>query len=372
MCTQQSKHQTQQHSKRLAKQKQKRKQKRKGKDKGRKSRLMKSLYRLLYLHNRYRSNGVQLASFSTQRNRSSILIQATLLIYTLFKIDDVHAVGKRHIEWLVEQWLAQGLSPGVIQNRFSILNTFCKWIGKNGMAGRLSDYVDDARLVTRHLVTNVDKSWSGQGVDIRAKLDEIYAIDERVGKMLEVMWAFGLRAAEAWQFHPRTNVHGAYIAVRFGPKNGKARIVDVETDDQRRLLEELIPLVNRTTGSLIPDAYSKIQWKHHFYRVCRQCGIARDLALTPHGLRHEYANYIYHKMTGRPSPVRSKDQIENSVEVDPETDQWARVEISNRLGHSRTSIVGAYIGSPQGKQKCVDHVCEDETEEEVEPSPSET
>ena len=80
------------------------------------------------------------------------------------------------------------------------------------------------------------------------------------------------------------------------------------------------------------------QVKNHYYHVLRSCRITRVDGLTGHGLRHGYANDRYQQLAGQPSPVRS------GTTSDPDTDQAARLEVAEELGHSRESVTTHYLG----------------------------
>src|SRR3990167_10705478 len=94
-------------------------------------------------------------------------------------------------------WEAKGLSASTIQNRISIFRVFAEWIGKTGMIRDSENYVKNSRSVERHLVTNLDKTWSGQQQTLSEKLEMIQKQDMFVALQLELQRAFGLRMKEA-------------------------------------------------------------------------------------------------------------------------------------------------------------------------------
>jgi len=57
-----------------------------------------------------------------------------------------------------------------------------------------------------------------------------------------------------------------------------------------------------------------------------------------HGLRHAFANDLYEKMTGAPSPVRGATHK-------PPQDKPARQGIARSLGHGRQRVSSMYLGS---------------------------
>ena len=114
--------------------------------------------------------------------------------------------------------------------------------------------------------------------------------------------AFGLRMREAalLKFHAADK--GAYLAVNWGTKGGRDRVIPIETDYQH--------------------------------------GISRKKGITSHSLGHERLNEIYHHITGQLSPVKNQ----NHQKVNASLDQLARQEIAEVAGHCCPSIASAYVG----------------------------
>jgi len=74
--------------------------------------------------------------------------------------------------------------------------------------------------------------------------------------------------------------------------------------------------------------------------VLEKFGLTRkSLGITSHGLRHQYAIKGYRDKTGVPPPVQGGTKIDNQL------DKRARLEIAEELGHSRTQVTNAYLGS---------------------------
>ena len=63
-----------------------------------------------------------------------------------------------------------------------------------------------------------------------------------------------------------------------------------------------------------------------------------ELGVTPHGLRHEYADDRYTAAAGVAPPVRGGST------PDAATDERARLEVAEELGHSKVQIASAYLG----------------------------
>lgn len=287
------------------------------------------------------ADGAGRVGFATSRARAEVLLQAFRALHDLgFKIRRPQNLGSRHVQALVAHWEAQALSPSTMQKRFSIVRVFCSWIGKPGMLGALESYVSNPQVVQRSYVATRDKSWTAQQVDIRAKIEEAFTHDAHVGVQLLLQWAFMLRAKEAWLLQPRLADQGAVLAVNWGTKGGRERVVPIRAAWQRTILEFAKGYANDANGSLIPASRTLQNWKCRFYRVCRRCGIAQKTGVVPHGLRHQGANDLYEQLTGAASPVREAATVEVAAWVD----RLARLVVAETLGHSRQQISSAYLG----------------------------
>lgn len=287
------------------------------------------------------ADGAGRVGFATSRARAEVLLQAFRALHELgFLIRRPENLGNRHVQALVAQWEAQGLSASTMQKRFSIVRVFCGWIDKPGMLGELESYVSNPEVVRRTYVATQDKSWTASNVDIRAKIEEVFTRDPHAGVQLLLQWAFMLRAKEAWLLQPKLADQGAVLAVNWGTKGGRHRVVPIREAWQRTILEFAKGYANDVNGSMIPATFSLKTWKCRFYRVCRRCGISQEAGLVPHGLRHQGANDLYEELTGVASPVREAAPAEVAAWLD----RLARSIVAETLGHSREQITSAYCG----------------------------
>ncbi|EQD27031.1 integrase, partial [mine drainage metagenome] len=112
----------------------------------------------------------------------------------------------------------------------------------------------------------------------------------------------------------------------------------IRTSEQRELLERAKTFC-LTPSSSASDPQRKLhQWKNHYYQVVRSCGITRKNGITSHGLRHNYANDRYRRLTDSDSPVRGGSP------VDRDMDRAARQVVAEELGHSRVGVTTHYLG----------------------------
>ena len=207
----------------------------------------------------------------------------------------------------------------------------------------------------RHCVAQWDKTWSGQQKNLAEILTALHTQDQHVALQLELQRAFGLRMREAALLKVHAADKGAYLAVNWGTKGGRDRVIPIETDDQRDVFQRAKSLITHKRHSLIPENYNFKQWKNHYYYVCHQHGISRKDGITSHGLRHERLNEIYQNITGQASPVKNNNGPKNTVPSS--LDQLARQEIAEVAGHCRQSIASAYVGGQITLKETISNNC---------------
>lgn len=291
-------------------------------------------------HGHLSYDGTKRISFGTARSRSAILRQGFEYLATVDMCPrKPHNFKPKHMAKLVAHWEEQSLAASTLQLRYSTFSTFCAWINKRGMLGDIARYLKNPDAAKRSYVATEDKSWSTKGVDILQKIAEVEAVDPRVAIHLKLEHAFGLRLQESVTLHPKEADHRSCLFVNWGTKGGRDRLVRIETDYQRQILDEAKHFANRSTGSLVPDTFKRCSWIRYVYRVLNECGVGRKHGIVPHGLRHQCANDMYEKLTGNKSPARG-----GQTPVDKQVDDNARLIVAEHLGHSRKQISGAYLG----------------------------
>jgi integrase len=308
-----------------------------------------SLNALLKQHNKVSASGTKAVGYATTDARREILeIGFKRLEQLGYHLKDVRSFREKHLYVLARDWEQTGKSPSTIQNRISVFRTFAGWIGKTGMVRDSECYVENPDSVARSTIAKKDKTWTGNEVNPTDKIAEVRQLDPYVAMQLALQHAFGLRMKEAALLKPHGADRKTYLNVNWGTKGGRARKVDIETPDQREILEQAKQLAAGKLDSMIPAGMDYKQWRNHYYYVCKQAGITRKDGITSHGLRHEKFNMgIYEAITGEKSPIRGGDP----TKIDPELDRFARQEIAEAAGHCRQSISKHYIGEfeKQGK-----------------------
>lgn len=257
------------------------------------------------------------------------------------RIQNLLNIDQRHIKAVTDSWTAAKLAASTIQTRVSILKWLAAGLGKRGMVMDMSYYGIADEAVKRIYVAQEDKSWSGHAVLSSEKISDATALDEWVGNQMNLMKVFGLRVQEAVMLNPERADHGESLCVEAGTKGGRTRIVPIRTQEQRKVLDAAKVLAQRSPrGSMCPPDKKVDQAIRRIYYIADKLGITKqNLGVTPHGLRHQYANDRYEEISGNPSAVRGGKAI-----VDRALDEKARRQVSQDLGHARLNITAAYTG----------------------------
>lgn len=317
-------------------------------------------------------------SHRTQEERRNILFRIfKLLRDASFKFAP-YKIGGRHIEFLMRYWTAapkveeelkkrgsklralqSPLMPSTIQSMLSTLRTYCEWINKPGMVRSAEHYVDKS-LVRRNSNTTRDRTWSGANVDPADIVAKVTQADPVVGLQLEVMLAYGLRRKEAVMFCPTRACVPAYalpddetstqylsfLEVKRGTKGGRVRYVALRSETHKSVYERALKAAPHEGSHIGYPGKTLKQALDRFSNVLRKYGVTKkQLGVTPHGLRHEFASDLYYELTDALPPVKGRHP-----HLAREVMEAAYREVAHQLGHGRPQISGAYLGKPEGSQ----------------------
>ena len=134
-------------------------------------------------------------SYATQADREHILdLIADQLHEMGFRHMNAHSLKPKHVEKLVERWLAEELSPGTIKNRMSALRWWAEKIGKENIIARSNAAYG---IPDRVYVTNISKA---KELDMD-KLKQIPDLFIHMSLCLQAL--FGLRRAESIKIVPQ-------------------------------------------------------------------------------------------------------------------------------------------------------------------------
>jgi len=263
-----------------------------------------------------------------------------------YKIQRASNFAPRHVEALMKSWSDKGLSIGELHGRLSAMNILLEYLGKGDHVKRVQDYFPD-RDMTRVQIAQENRSWEARDVDAEEIIEKAREKEERFACILALQHRFGLRAKEAIEMRPEraySDGGGDAILVIEGTKGGRPRIVPITTEAQRKTIEWACELACRTKSGRMRwpgDSWVKSQAKY-YYRCNAWLGITKkELGVTPHGLRHEFAQTVYRRKTGKPTPIEggALGQIRREEHAEA-----SRV-VSQQLGHGRIDVAGTYYGS---------------------------
>lgn len=295
------------------------------------------------------SDNRKVASHQTHNKRSQILFASFKELREMgYKLDEPANLKPKHIQALVKLWEDDGQSPATIQNKISVFRVFTTWIGKQGMIQSAESLVKTPGAATRSYVATEPKGWTANGVSLDV-IGRVEQFDDRVGVQLRLCFIFGLRMQEAIELKPHRADKGDYFVVTDGTKGGRARVVPINTQEKRDLLEQCKKLVGFAKNAYMGDPeHTLAQNKRRFYYVIEKfCITKENFGVTAHGLRHEYVNQRYEELAGDKSPVEGGAIAREN----PELDYAVRTVIAEEIGHTRPAIVSCYSGSRRTVKK---------------------
>ncbi|WP_256081962.1 integrase domain-containing protein [Massilia sp. YIM B04103] len=328
-------------------------------------------------HNDVHASRSKIISYNTRQARRQGLFRIFVLLRQLGYRPKPKNLSERHIRALLAYWTAQPapdacqpalvnhaprlnapFSAAYIQQQLSFLRVFAGWIGKAGLVREASFYGVDPALVARTYTAQSDKSWAGNGVDAGAVLEQVRRIDVHVAAQLCLMIAFGLRRKEAVMFspaaaevpadalptnHPAGERYVCFLQIKRGTKGGHLRYAAVRTEAQREALELARQLAPEPDDHIGRPGLSLKQSLDLFSNVVRQVGLTKkELGVTPHGLRHQFAGDLYFDIAQLKAPVQGGE-----MDADPHALKEAYRQVAEQLGHHRPQISNAYLGSPR-------------------------
>ena len=231
-------------------------------------------------------------SYATQADREHILdLIADQLHEMGFRHMNAQSLKPKHVEKLVERWLAEELSPGTIKNRMSALRWWAEKIGKENIIARTNAAYG---IPDRVYVTNISKA---KELD----MDQLKQIPRSLHPHV------ALPAGTVWpapggvdQDRPGSGPIGAidWCSRLPGPRaGGNARFPSAprssDNSSTRRRRSPKARVWWRPRYNTYRD-YLK-----HFRSECERVGIHGF-----HGHRHFYAQMRYQELTGWECPAR--------------------------------------------------------------------
>jgi integrase len=313
------------------------------------------LNRLLNLHNWRHSTKHKGVSHKTVSERARFLHSLFEWLRNNetkeYKLDP-RSLSGRHIDFILARWQADAkagrMTPATIQTYFSFLKTFTGWIGRPTVMKPIGSYFDDPKLYQRSYIATTDKSWTAAGVSAADQIRDAIRMDRHVAAALMLMAAFGLRFKEACMFRPHQDIVECppesgmvtyYLDTHRGTKGGRDRFIPIVSGAQREAIRFAKSVAMRVNDSVSDPRHDLKQALRRTRYVMERLGITkRDLGVTPHGLRHQYAGERYECLSGAAPPVAGGNEIDKAL------DKGTRLTVAEELGHGRAQITNAYLG----------------------------
>lgn len=317
------------------------------------AKLKLEIQQLLDKHNKKRSDKEGICSLTTQKHRREIIrLSIAQLWEDGYQLETVTSLKGKHIEHLMGRWDQAGLSASMLHTRLSVLRTLSKWLRKPEICKDLGYYLNQERT-HRSTVAVRNLAWEAKGIDVDAAIRTASDMNERFGLMLATQRAFGLRAREVMEFRPLEAVidDGKRLMIVQGTKGGRPRMVTVATDRQRGVLAQVVKLVGAARNARLrwPDCTYQ-QARNRYYNFMKRLGATKaGMGVTGHGLRHAFAQEMYRRQTGLPTPIEGG----KPSGLSRGDHMMATMGTSIELGHGRPDVMGSYCGSYGHAQRTV-------------------
>ena len=298
-----------------------------------------------------RVNG-KIASERTFTARKESLVASFRCLQRLgFKLQDPRNLSEKHVKALMHHWIFEKKAcPKTIETNLSNLRIYCQWIGKSGVVKNKLDYVEESQyhLLKVSTVAKESRSPAGKGIDVTELFKLADEKDYRLGLMLRLETAFGLRREEVLKCRPHVQDFTHYLDVEKGHgKGGKQRKVPPLTSAQVELIEMVkkhIPPAEAMGWPYTKNGKERASLEQNITRYknyMTAIGLTKKkLGVTGHSLRAQYAenNALVHGIMP-PSLGGVQGQLPKMV-LRP-----ILLKLSQAMGHDRTKVMSAYYCS---------------------------
>lgn len=250
---------------------------------------------------------------------------------------DIHRLGKKEVNRLVDDWRTQKLSHRTIANRMADI----RWLADK--VGKLNEVPSNKDIGCGLRKNNPNYGFS-KAMPINYKHINQLPLRERLVTLLRS--EFGLRTEEACKFSCAyaTKMGDEFIELKGSwCKGGRPRKISIVTTNQKALIKKIsmFQKLNKEK-SMIP----KGKTFKSYYRHYNQIRFNHDIA--GHGLRHTWAqNRFEHLSGGIKAPHAGGPKFSDLSVKEQKTWIHAASLVNQELGHgkNRLDITSTYIGA---------------------------
>lgn len=267
-----------------------------------------------------------------------------------YKIENPVNLNQKHLTVLVQHWYYERRKAmKTIVNELSRIRQFMRIAGKPGHVKHISVYLPDVpkeELVIR-TTARYNKSWAAANIDMVEIFAKVDAYDKKLGLMLRLELALGLRRIEVLKCNPhhQDRVHSFEIPPGHA-KGGRPRLIPIDTVSKRELLDFVKK--NSPRNQYLGWEYNRKgstaslkQNISRYQKAMSRLGFTKKkLGVTGHGLRAQFAE---NSLVGKGIVPATLNGQKNQVESGHLTSM--RVQVSQELGHHRSQITSAYFGT---------------------------
>jgi integrase len=262
------------------------------------------------------------------------------------QVQNLTDLSPRQARAVIRQWEAWGCSASTLAGLNTVLRRFGIWIGKPNLTARLAEVVANPELARRRTSALNPKSWESIGIDPEQVFTEAAVECAVTAMQLRLGWAFGLRVEEQLMLRPGEALEGNVLLLTYGTKGGLPRKIPIHHAWELALVERAKAMAEAHPKKILAARPFRDLKKarNHYYYVCRKVGLTQSgrFRSTPHGARHSFAVRRFEMQSGLAAPVLGGPAPPSEV------DQAARQVVAKEMGHGRTSVTAAYLGTAYG------------------------
>ncbi len=249
-------------------------------------------------------------------------------------VGSMERITKDLVQSYADHLIDRGLSASSIQNRLSAINTVMSTATKGAWQS----------LSPRSLgapARSYVRQEAPKGLDRGLVEQATKGIDARAAAIVNLTRELGLRSKEATLINAKGALKEALskgeVRITEGTKGGRPRVVKITNDHQIAALEKAAAVQGKS-GSLIPEGVSYKGFRSVIDHAREAIKATTGQGL--HALRASFSCDFYKDYTGKDAPVVAGFRL-----VGKDLDREARQQIAQELGHGRTDVTVAYLGS---------------------------